>query len=242
MKTNNLPFVASLLAPSSPIPYPPVASSHPSLPQTYLVSHPPDTLHRSLLLATSSIDPDFEFDPSLYLKSKNVIDEAAINPTTYNLLRSSLLSLLPPFNTHLKVADLGCGLLHMLRRLIDPVNGIFPPFSSSSSIQSLEYHAFEVRLEEERRTEGLAEGYPSPTDNASSARRFAPRRRSFLTAAVEPHPPPGNSLIPNQDGIHDRLLFPSLHILQGVLPPPPHSPSLLFLQTLFLLSPLPSSL
>eukprot|EP00520_Triparma_pacifica_P015443 CAMPEP_0118642668 /NCGR_PEP_ID=MMETSP0785-20121206/5956_1 /TAXON_ID=91992 /ORGANISM="Bolidomonas pacifica, Strain CCMP 1866" /LENGTH=372 /DNA_ID=CAMNT_0006534231 /DNA_START=208 /DNA_END=1322 /DNA_ORIENTATION=- len=121
-----------------------IASSHPSSPRTILVNSPPDTLHRALLLATSSIDASFKFDPSNYLKSKNVIDEAAIDLTTYNELRSSLLSLPPPFNTHLKVVDLGCGLLHMLRRLTDSSMGVLPQASPSSSIQSLEYHAFET--------------------------------------------------------------------------------------------------
>ncbi|GMH52802.1 hypothetical protein TL16_g01310 [Triparma laevis f. inornata] len=122
------------------------SSLHPKIIKTYEINDENDL--RDVLLQVQGckkIDSQFAFDEVKYLKAKNVVDESAINEEVWRKLLKELSEIPAPFNTHLKIVDVGAGLLHMLRRFISQETGLISP---ESKVQSVEYHAYEgnVRL------------------------------------------------------------------------------------------------
>ncbi|GMH83453.1 hypothetical protein TrVE_jg1048 [Triparma verrucosa] len=114
--------------------------------KTHLITDDNDL--RDVLLKVQGcvgVDSLFEFDEVKYLRAKNVVDDSAINEDVWRKLLVALGEIPAPFNTHLKIVDVGAGLLHMLRRFVSPTVGVISP---ESKVQSVEYHAYEgnVRL------------------------------------------------------------------------------------------------
>ena len=71
------------------------------------------------------------------------MDDAALSSVVFQSLIHTLRSAPAPSNTHVKICDLGCGLLPMLSHLTSPTSGLFRP---NSKVQSVEYHAYESNL------------------------------------------------------------------------------------------------
>ena len=94
-------------------------------------------LHDALLRVASAVDSDFTFVDKDYLKAKNEVDDAAINCKVWDAMKSELLSASPEetSNSHLKIVDIGCGLLNLLRRFVSDQTGLLPSNDSRSRVK-----------------------------------------------------------------------------------------------------------